>query len=197
MEELTARQKNVFDYVSEFIEDRGFAPSIREICERFKIKSTKAIHSHLKTLEEKGWIKRSSNARSIEILGRQRVVNLPLIGQVAAGKPILAVENIEDTIPIAWDFAKNIRDGFILRVKGDSMVDAGIKEDDLIMVKPQPEANNGDIVVAMIDDGATVKRYFKRNDCIILNPANPMYAPIKVSKNFRLVGKVMGLIRRY
>ncbi|MEK7376991.1 MAG: transcriptional repressor LexA, partial [Candidatus Margulisiibacteriota bacterium] len=151
MEELTARQKNVFDYVSEFIEDRGFAPSIREICERFKIKSTKAIHSHLKTLEEKGWIKRSSNARSIEILGRQRVVNLPLIGQVAAGKPILAVENIEDTIPIAWDFAKNIRDGFILRVKGDSMVDAGIKEDDLIMVKPQPEANNGDIVVAMID----------------------------------------------
>ena len=197
MEELTARQKSIFDYVSEFIEDRGFAPSIREICDRFKIKSTKAIHSHLKTLEEKGWIKRSSNARSIEILGRQRVVNLPLIGQVAAGKPILAVENIEDTIPIAWDFAKNIRDGFILRVRGDSMVDAGIKENDLIMVKPQPQADNGDIVVAMIDDGATVKRYFKRNDCIILNPANPMYAPIKVSKNFRLVGKVMGLIRRY
>ncbi|MCX5749308.1 MAG: transcriptional repressor LexA [Candidatus Saganbacteria bacterium] len=197
MKELTDRQKSVFDYLSAFIEEKGFAPSIREMCVEFKIRSTKAIHSHLKALEEKGWIKRSSNARSIEVIGRKRVINLPLVGQVAAGRPILAVENIEDTIPLAWDFAKNARDGFILRVKGDSMVDAGINEGDLILVKPQPDADNGNIVVAMIDDEATVKKYFKRSDHIVLQPYNSNYAPIKVSKNFRLVGRVMGLIRKY
>ena len=197
MKTLTDRQKEIFVWLSGFIDERGFAPSIREMCDEFKIKSTKAIHSHLKTLEEKGWITRTSNARSIEITGRQRIISLPLIGQVAAGTPILAVENIEDTIPLAWDFAKNARDGFILRVKGDSMIEAGINNGDLIMVKPQPDANNGDIVVAMIDDEATVKKYFKRSDHIILQPYNSNYAPIKVSKNFRIVGKVLGLIRKY
>lgn len=197
MQELTDRQKSVFTHLSEFIEGKGFAPSIRELCQSFKVKSTRGMHRHLKTLEEKGWIKRSSNARSIELLGRKRVINLPLIGQVAAGKPILAVENIEDTIPLAWDFAKSARDGFILRVKGDSMIDAGINEGDLIMVKPQAEAGNGDIVVAMIDDEATVKKYFKRRDHVVLQPYNSRYAPIKVSRDFRLVGKVMGLIRKY
>ncbi len=197
MKELTDRQKQIFDRIAEFVEERGFAPSIRELCSEFKIRSTKAIHQHLKTLEEKGYISRSSNARSIEILGRQKTVSLPLLGQVAAGTPILAVENIEETIPIAWDFAKNARDGFILRVKGDSMIEAGINEGDLIIVKPQYEANNGDIVVAMIDDSATVKKYFKRKDHIILQPYNSNYAPIKVNKDFRLVGKVMGLIRKY
>jgi len=197
MQDLTDRQKSVLAYLSAFIEEKGFAPSIREMCSEFKIRSTKAIHGHLKALEEKGRIKRSSNARSIEVLGRQRVIHLPLIGQVAAGKPILAVENIEDTIPLAWDFAKSARDGFILRVKGDSMIEAGINEGDLIMVKPQAEANNGDIVVAMIDDEATVKKYFKRRDHVVLQPYNSNYAPIKVSKDFRLVGKVMGLIRKY
>ena len=197
MEQLTDRQKNIFDYVSGFMEERGFAPSIREICSQFKIKSTKAIHSHLKTLEEKGYIKRDSNARSIEILGRKRVVNLPLVGTVAAGRPILAVENIEDSIPVAWDMAKNMRDGFILKVRGDSMIDAGINEGDMIIVKPQPQADNGDIVVALIDDEATVKKYFRRRDHVVLQPYNSRYAPIKVDHDFRLVGKVMGLIRKY
>ena len=105
MKELTERQKSIFDYLVSFMEEKGFAPSIRQVCEEVKIKSTKAIHTHFKILEEKGYIKRDSNARSIEIIGRKRVINLPLIGQVAAGKPILAVENIEDTIPIAWDLA--------------------------------------------------------------------------------------------
>ncbi len=197
MQQLTERQKSIFDYLVSFMEDKGFAPSIRQVCDEFKIKSTKAIHSHFKSLEEKGYIKRDSNARSIEILGRKRVIHLPLIGQVAAGKPILAVENIEDTIPIAWDFAKNMRDGFILSVKGDSMIEAGINEGDLILVKPQQNADNGDIVVAMIEDEATVKKYFKRADHILLQPYNSKYAPIKVKRDFRLVGKVMGLIRRY
>ena len=197
MQQLTDRQKSIFDYLSGFMEEKGFAPSIREMCREFKIRSTKAIHSHLKTLEEKGYIKRSSNARSIEILGRKRVVNLPLVGTVAAGRPILAVENIEDTIPVAWDMAKNMRDGFILKVRGDSMIDAGINEGDMIIVKPQPDANNGDIVVAMIDDEATVKKYFRRSDHIVLQPYNSRYAPIKVTKEFRLVGKVQGLIRKY
>lgn len=197
MEQLTDRQKSIFDYVSDFMEEKGFAPSIREICSEFNIKSTKAVHGHLKALEEKGYIRRDSNARSIEVLGRKKVVNLPLVGQVAAGKPILAVENIEDTIPVAWDMAKNMRDGFILRVKGDSMIDAGINEGDMIIVKPQQAADNGDIVVAMIDDEATVKKYFRRRDHVVLQPYNSRYAPIKVDHDFRLVGKVMGLIRRY
>lgn len=197
MQQLTDRQKTIFDYIAGFMEDKGFAPSIREICSQFKIKSTKAVHAHLKTLEEKGYIKRDSNARSIEILGRKKVVNLPLVGAVAAGTPILAVENIEDTIPVAWDMARNMRDGFILRVKGDSMIDAGINEGDMIIVKPQPQADNGDIVVAMIDDEATVKKYFRRSDHVILRPYNSRYQPIRVSRNFRIVGKVMGLIRRY
>lgn len=197
MKELTERQKDIFDYISSSIDEKGFAPSIREMCSEFKIRSTKAVHRHLKIIEEKGFIKRSSNARSIEIPGRKRVINLPLVGQVAAGRPILAMENIEETIPIAWDFAKNARDGFVLRVKGDSMIDAGINEGDLIMIKPQPDANNGDIVVAMIEDEATVKKYFKRSDHVVLQPYNQRYAPIKVSKNFRLVGKVVGLIRKY
>ncbi len=197
MEPLTERQKSIYDRIVEHVEDRGFAPSIRELCTMFKIKSTKAIHQHLKNLEEKGYIKRDSNARSIELLNRKRTVNLPLVGTVAAGTPILSVENIEDTIPIAWDFAKNMRDGFILRVKGDSMIEAGINEGDLILVKPQQTADNGDIVVAMIDDGATVKKFFKRKDHIVLQPYNSSYAPIKVSKDFRLIGKVMGLIRKY
>ncbi|MFA5104632.1 MAG: transcriptional repressor LexA [Candidatus Margulisiibacteriota bacterium] len=197
MEQLTDRQKNIFDYVSDFMGTKGFAPSIREICAQFKIKSTKAVYSHLKALEEKGYIKRDSNARSIEILGRKRVVNLPLVGTVAAGRPILAVENIEDTIPIAWDFAKNMRDGFILKVRGDSMIDAGINEGDMIIVKPQPQADNGDIVVALIDDEATVKKYFRRRDHVVLQPYNSRYAPIRVDHDFRLVGKVMGLIRKY
>jgi len=197
MQELTDRQKSIFDYLSGFMEEKGFAPSIREMCREFRIKSTKAIHSHLKTLEEKGYIKRIPGARSIEILGRKRVVNLPLVGTVAAGTPILAVENIEDTIPVAWDMAKNMRDGFILKVKGDSMIDAGINEGDMIIVKPQPDAHNGDIVVAMIDDEATVKKYFRRSDHIVLQPYNSRYAPIKVTKDFRLVGKVQGLIRKY
>ena len=197
MKELTQRQQQIFDRIAGFMEETGFSPSIRELCSDLKIKSTKAIHQHLKNLEEKGYISRSSNARSIEILGRQKTINLPLLGTVAAGRPLLAVENVEETIPIAWDFAKNARDGFILRVKGDSMIEAGINEGDLIIVKPQADADNGDVVVAMLEDEATVKKYFKRKDHIVLQPYNSNYAPIKVSKDFRLVGKVMGLIRKY
>lgn len=197
MQSITPRQKMIFDYIVDYIEEKGFAPSIREICSYFKIKSTKAVYSHLKSLENKGFIKRNSNARSIEILSRKKVINLPLLGTVTAGKPILAVENIEDTIPVAWDIAKNIREGFILKVKGDSMIDAGINEGDMIIVKPQPTADNGDIVVAMIDDEATVKKYFKYPNNIVLYPCNSKYKPIKVSKNFRILGKVIGLIRKY
>ncbi len=197
MNNLTEKQKMILNYIRNFIDEKGFAPSIREICKAFKIKSTKAIHYHLKNIEEKGLIKRNRIARGIELLDRKRTINIPLVGTVAAGKPILAVENIEETIPVAWDMVKNIRDGFILRVKGDSMIDAGINEGDMIIVKPQPTADNGDIVVAIIDDEATVKKYFKRQDHIILQPYNSKYQPIKLSKNFRIVGKVIGLIRKY
>lgn len=198
---LTKRQKSILDYIKDYIEENGFSPSIREICMAFGMASTRGAHRHLETLEAKGYIKRESTARSIKLIQEfvpsRKVVNLPLIGTVAAGTPILAAENIEDVIPVAWDVVKNIRDGFLLRVKGDSMVGDGIYDGDIILVKPQPDALNGEIVVAMIEDEVTVKRFYREQGYIRLQPSNLRFDPILVSRDFRVIGKVMGLIRKY
>jgi len=200
-EPLTKRQRSILDYIREYIEGKGFSPSIREICMAFGIASTRGAHRHLETLEAKGYIRRESTARSIKIVeefaSSQKVVNLPLIGTVAAGTPILAAENVEDVIPVAWDVVKNIRDGFLLRVRGDSMVGDGIYDGDLIIVKPQPDAVNGEIVVAMIEDEATVKRFYREQGFIRLQPSNLRFDPIIVSRDFKVVGKVIGLIRKF
>ena len=200
---LTQRQRDILKFIHEYIQKEGFAPSIRDICKAFKISSSRGAHRHLETLELKGYIERKSTPRSIKVLEDSystistKVVNLPLVGQVAAGKPILASENVEDVIPVAWDVVKNVRDGFLLRVRGDSMIGDGIHDGDMVIVKPQPDAANGEVIVALIEDEATVKRFYKEKNHIRLQPSNIQHDPIIVHRDFRVVGKVMGLLRKY
>jgi len=207
---LTKQQKNVYEFLKAEVRRNGYPPAIREICTGVGLSSTSTVHSHLKSLEEKGYIRRSkSKFRSIEILephfydgpifeGRDEdeheIVNLPIVGKVAAGTPLLAAENIEETFPVPAEYLSS-GNNFMLRVKGDSMIDAGIFHRDLIMVREQPDANNGDIVVAIIDDSATVKYFYREHGFIRLEPANAAYKAIMTPEAI-VVGKVIGLIRR-
>ncbi len=194
MEELTLIQHKIYKYLKD--NSKGYAPSIREICRAVGLKSTSSVHMHLKTLEQKGLIERSPNKnRAIEVTTNQRFTQVPIIGQVRAGKPILAMENIEGSFPIPDDYMHG-DNCFMLRVQGDSMQDAGIFHRDLILVRQQPSANNGDIVVAMLEESVTVKRYFLEKDHIRLQPENEAYEPI-ISKDVTVLGKVIGLYRRF
>lgn len=197
---ITAKQSEILEFIKSEILKKGYPPAVRDICEAVNLKSTSSVHSHLETLEKNGYIRRDpSKPRAIEImddsfnLTRREVVNVPLVGRVAAGNPILATENITDYFPIPAEFLPN-EETFMLVVKGDSMINMGIYEGDQIIVKRQSTANNNDVVVALVDDSATVKRFFKENGHYRLQPENDFMDPIIVD-HVEILGKVIGLIR--
>lgn len=204
--ELTARQRQILDFIRADIHRRGFPPSVREIGEAVGLSSSSTVHSHLAALESKGLIRRDpSKPRALEVLDyrdNERAVDyesvqaVPLVGQVAAGSPILAAENIEATLPLPTSFAGE--GTFVLRVKGESMIEAGILDGDFVVVRQQSTASNGDIVVAMIDEDATVKRFFRESDRVRLQPENPTMDPIYVDEHadLAILGKVVALFRR-
>ena len=197
---ITAKPQALLEYIKEPILKKGYPPAVREICEAVKLKSTSSVHSHLETLEKNGYIRRDpTKPRTIEIidecfnLTRREVVNVPLVGTVAAGQPILAEENIENYFPIPVEMLPNAQT-FMLRVKGESMINVGIYDGDQIIVEEQDTARNGEIVVALVEDSATVKRFFKENGHYRLQPENDALEPIIVD-DVQIVGKVVGLIR--
>ena len=199
-DKITAKQQEILEYIKETILKKGYPPAVREICEAVKLKSTSSVHSHLETLEKNGYIRRDpTKPRTIEIidecfnLTRREVVNVPLVGTVAAGQPILAEENIENYFPIPVEMLPNAQT-FMLRVKGESMINVGIYDGDQIIVEEQDTARNGEIVVALVEDSATVKRFFKENGHYRLQPENDALEPIIVD-DVQIVGKVVGLIR--
>ncbi|MCL2189494.1 MAG: transcriptional repressor LexA [Defluviitaleaceae bacterium] len=199
---LSTKQQMILDFLKTEIRQNGYPPTVREICDAVKLSSTSTVHAHLETLERKGYIRRSpTKNRSTEILeedfyqSARELVNVPIVGQVAAGVPILAEENIEDTFPIPIDYVKNDT-CYMLHVKGDSMVDEGILDGDLVLVRQQQDATNGDIVIALLDDDATVKTFSRQGEYIHLLPANKDFKPI-VTKECSILGKVIGLYRRY
>jgi repressor LexA len=198
---LTDRQKAIYDFVLKIIRERGFAPSIPEIGKQFKIASTNGVSDHLKALEKKGYIRRVGK-RAIEVLNTlgKPVLNatreIPLLGRVPAGKPFLSEENIEGILTIPADMSTGKT--FALRVKGDSMIGAGIMDGDRVIVKQQSTAENGEIVCALIDGEATLKRFFKKDGIVTLKAENEKYAPIILSQGeFRIAGRVVGLLRKF
>ena len=198
---ISKKQEEILEYIKSEIISRGFPPSVRDICEAVHLKSTSSVHSHLETLEKNGYIRRDpSKPRAIEILDenfnmlRREMVSVPVIGRVAAGQPILAEENIESYFPVPAEFMPN-EQTFMLTVKGESMVNAGIFDSDRILVKCQKTAENGDIVVALVDDdSATVKTYYKEDGHYRLQPENDTMEPIIVD-HMEVLGKVIGVFR--
>ena len=200
---ISKKQQEILDYIKSEILNRGFPPAVREICEAVNLKSTSSVHAHLEALEKNGYIRRdATKPRAIEIIDdnfnlvRREVVNVPLVGTVAAGQPILAVENVEGYFPIPSEFMHN-EQSFMLKVKGDSMINAGIFDGDQVLVKQQPTADNGDIVVAMVEDSATVKTFYKEKGYYRLQPENDAMDPIIVTGEVKILGKVFGVMRFY
>ena len=202
---ITAKQSEILEFIKQSIINRGYPPAVREICDAVHLKSTSSVHSHLETLEKNGYIRRDpTKPRAIEIMDddfnlvRRELVNVPIVGTVTAGQPILAVENIEGYFPMLPEFINN-KQTFMLKVRGDSMVNVGIFDGDYILVEEQKTAANGDIIVALIEDSATVKRFYREQDCIRLQPENDFMEPIIVpaGTDFSIVGKVIGLFREY
>jgi len=197
----TEKQAEILAYMDEYIKEKGYPPSIREICAAVSLSSTSTVHAHLNTLKKQGLIQKDdSTPRGIRVMHHQEehndnIVNVPVIGRVAAGTPILAVENLERTFPIPVDMVGN-SNVFMLRVKGESMIEVGIHDGDYIIVKQQAVANNGEIVVALIEDEATVKTFYKEKDHIRLQPENSTMDPIIV-KEVAILGKVVGLFRKF
>ena len=211
-EKVTKRQQAVLDSIEHCIREKGYGPTVREVCQDLGLSSPSTVHVHLKALEEKGIIKRDPlKSRSITLTyplegvdtphdakiikpSFSKTLDLPLVGNVAAGSPILAEENVVDTITLPTDIVGDSA-AFLLSVRGDSMIEAGINSGDYVVVKEQPTANNGDIVVALIDDGATVKRFFKESDHIRLQPENSSMDPI-ITNDCSIAGKVVAVFRR-
>jgi repressor LexA len=197
---ISTKQKEILEYIKAQIINKGYPPAVREICEAVKLKSTSSVHSHLETLERNGYIRRDpTKPRAIEIvddgfnLSRRELVNVPIVGVVTAGQPILAVENIEGYFPMPAEDMPNA-ETFMLRVKGESMINAGIFDGDKILVEKSSTAENGDIVVALIDDSVTVKTFYKENGHFRLQPENDTMDPIIV-EDLSILGKVIGLFR--
>ena len=197
---ISSKQREILEYIKQEILNKGYPPAVREICEAVHLKSTSSVHSHLETLEKNGYIRRDpTKPRAIEIiddnfnLTRREVVNVPIIGQVAAGQPLLAVENIENYFPIPTEFLPNA-ETFMLKVKGESMINAGIFNGDKILVQKQSDAQNGDIVVALVDDSSTVKTFYKEDGHFRLQPENDTMDPIIVNE-CSILGKVFGIMR--
>lgn len=197
VKDLSARQMAILNFIQETIDRRGYPPSVREIGEAVGLKSSSTVHAHLVNLQKKGYIKRvPTKPRAIELTGDNTpVVRIPIVGRVAAGEPILAVENIEDTFPLPANFLKTTNNVFMLRVRGDSMINAGIYDGDFVIVRQQNTADNGDIVVALLGEEATVKRFFKEKDGVRLQPENDALEPI-ISKDVAVLGKVVGVLRK-
>jgi repressor LexA len=201
--ELTSTQEKVLSFLKNFLREKGFPPTLRETASHFGLKGPKSPQKTLKVLEKKGYLRRiSGGSRAIEILGipapRGQTLSVPIVGRVTAGEPILAIENIEGYINLDRDIVSS-ENVFLLRVQGDSMIEAHIQDGDFALVKPQKDAENGEIVVALIGDEATIKRIFKKRDLIRLEPANPRMEPIVVKKGEKkvtIVGKVIGIFRK-
>ena len=208
---ISKKQQEILEYIKSEILNRGFPPAVREICEAVNLKSTSSVHAHLEALEKNGYIRRdptkpraidATKPRAIEIIDdnfnlvRREVVNVPLVGTVAAGQPILAVENVDGYFPIPAEFMPN-EQSFMLKVKGDSMINAGIFDGDQVLVKQQPTADNGDIVVALVEDSATVKTFYKEKGYYRLQPENDTMDPIIITGEIQILGKVFGVMRFY
>lgn len=199
---ISAKQREILEYLKSQILSKGYPPAVREICEAVKLKSTSSVHSHLETLEKNGYIRRDpSKPRAIEIiddifnLTRRETVNVPIIGTITAGQPILAVESIEGYFPIPMEYMPN-EETFMLKVKGHSMINVGIFDGDKILVKKQSTAVNGDVIVALIEDSVTVKTFYKENGYYRLQPENDTMDPIIVT-DLNILGKVIGLFRLF
>ncbi|MBI5807050.1 MAG: transcriptional repressor LexA [Ignavibacteriales bacterium] len=207
--ELTDRQKDILDFIQQFAEANGYPPTYREIGKHFNIVSTFGVKRHIDALAKKGFIMvTSKTSRTIAVVNDElnkfknpndNTIGLPIIGRVAAGYPILAEENIEGRLILDSSLIGNKESCFGLRVQGDSMINAGIFEGDLVIVSPQSTANNGDIIIALLHDEATLKKYERRNNKIYLVPENEKYKPIEVDNNeeFSIIGKVIGVFRTY
>ena len=213
-DKITKRQQAVLTCIEDCIREKGYGPTVREICHTLGLSSPSTVHVHLRALEEKGLIKRDplksrsisltyplpaspsapAPADGVEQISFSKIVNVPLVGNVAAGEPILAEENITETLSLPTDIVGD-NPSFMLSVRGESMIEAGINDGDYVVVKEQPVANNGDIVVAIIDDGATVKRFYKEKDHIRLQPENSTMEPI-ITTNCSIAGKVVAVFRR-
>ena len=197
---ISEKQREILEYIKQEILQRGYPPAVREICEAVNLKSTSSVHSHLETLEKNGFIRRDpTKPRAIEILDddfnltRREVVNVPVVGQVAAGEPILAEQNIQDYFPIPVEYMPNA-ETFMLKVKGESMINAGIFSGDTVLVQRQSDARNGDMVVALVDDSATVKTFYKEDGHYRLQPEHDTMDPIIVD-HCEVLGKVFGVFR--
>lgn len=198
--DLSQRQSAILSFIKQMIQKKGYPPSVREIGDAVGLMSSSTVHGHLQTLEDKGYIRRDpTKPRAIEVLENtndriaRKVVQVPIVGRVTAGQPILAEENIEETFPLPVDYV-NDDNVFLLKVRGESMIDAGILNGDLILVRQQSTANNGEIVVAMIGDEATVKRFYREKTLIRLQPENSLMEPI-YSQDVTILGKVIGVFR--
>lgn len=195
------RQTEIYEFIKNQILEKGYPPSVREICKGVGLSSTSTVHGHLARLEKKGIIRRdSTKPRTIELLKEpilhKEMINIPIVGKVTAGEPILAVENIEDTFPISLNFIPSNKDLFMLSVSGESMIEAGILDGDLAILEKTNYAENGDIVVALIENEATLKRFYKEKNHIRLQPENKTMKPI-IIKNCDIIGKLIGIFRRY
>ncbi|MCF6459751.1 transcriptional repressor LexA [Clostridium sp. Cult3] len=202
-EDLTQKQIEILHFIKNHIQRQGYPPSVREICKGVSLKSTSTVHRHMEILEDKEYIRKDpTKPRAIEVLSRdedslfapKKTVDIPIIGKVTAGQPILAVEHIEDTFPVPIEIAER-GPLFMLKIQGDSMIDAGIYSDDYVLVKQQNDATNGDIVVALMEDEATVKTFYKEKDHIRLQPENKTMDPI-LTQDVTVLGKVIGLYRK-
>jgi len=207
---LPKKKQQILDYLKEYIEKNGYAPTLSEVAKKFKVSSLSTIHEHLAFLEKKGFIKRKGNVRAKEMViqdtshGENVIdayvdgesINLPLVGLITAGSPIEAIENRETEIPVPVEITRG-RQCYILKVKGDSMIESLIADGDLVVVEKTEYAKNGDMVVAVLDDGtATLKKFYKEKNYVRLQPANKKYKPI-MAKNILIRGRVIGIIRKY
>jgi repressor LexA len=205
MEELTERQREIYEYIRKEVHKKGYPPSVREIGEAVGLSSSSSVHAQLEKLEQLGYLRRDpTKPRAIEILGSNSewenfkfkdLVNVPVVGTVTAGEPILAEQNIQDYFTLPRDFT-NSAEVFMLRVRGDSMIDAGIHDGDMVIVNQDSSAKNGDIVVALLEDEATVKRFYKEQQQVRLQPENEKYEPI-ISTEVQILGRVVGLVRKF
>ncbi|EPB8165395.1 transcriptional repressor LexA [Clostridium perfringens] len=201
IKENSDKQTQIYNFLIEFTKSKGYPPSVREICQAVSLKSTSTVHGHLKRLEKKGLIYRDpTKPRALEIVElsneEKELIDIPIVGKVTAGMPILATENIEDMFQMPINYVKHNNDLFILKVTGDSMIEAGILDGDLAIIEQKNVATNGDIVVALIENEATIKRFFKENGFIRLQPENKNYEPIIV-EDCSILGKLVGIYRSY
>ena len=212
--DLSDRQASVLEYIKQTLQNNGYPPTVREICEAVGLKSPATVHSHLKTLEDKGYIKRnSSKQRALEIvdfqhtqmpheneyfedISNKEMAEVPLLGAIAAGQPLFAEEQIEDVFPLPLDFLNSNNQLFMLRVRGESMIEAGILNGDLIIVEKTPIVRNGEIAAILIEDSATVKYFYKENGYFRLEPANSEMSSI-ITRECEVLGRVIGLMRRF